>query len=267
MMRRARLAGSWYPAEESRLLELTGSGRGSGGLVAGVLPHAGLMFSARLTRLFFDRLDGSVERLLIVSPSHYYALGKGVVVTSSYTSAETPLGEVAVRPLHIASAIEDDSVIAKEHGLEVFLPFAKARGGLEVSFLVLGRASTYDSLEAMEAVLLDQLDGRTALVASSDFTHYGARFGYQPYGHRGALEEVRKHDITIAGLLARTEVDSVFPIHEETTICGIVPAMATALVAKERGLEGRILGSDDSASILGEGDGDFVSYVAIGWGR
>lgn len=266
MMRRARLAGSWYPADEDRLLELTGSGRGSGDLVAGVLPHAGLMFSARLTRLFFDRLDKSVERLLIVSPSHYYALGEGMAVTSSFTSAQTPLGEVAVRPMHIASAIVDDSVIAKEHGLEVFLPFVKARGGLEVSFLVLGRASSYASLLAFEDVLCGQLDGRTALVASSDFTHYGARFGYQPYGHMGALEKVRKHDLSLAGKLARGEVDSVFPHHEETTVCGIVGAMATSLIAKEHGLDGRILGSDDSASILGEGDEDFVSYVAIGWG-
>ena len=141
MMRRARLAGSWYPADEDRLLELTGSGRGSGDLVAGVLPHAGLMFSARLTRLFFDRLDKSVERLLIVSPSHYYALGEGMVVTSSFTSAQTPLGEVAVRPMHIASAIVDDSVIAKEHGLRSVEVYVKGPGaGREAAIRALAAA-------------------------------------------------------------------------------------------------------------------------------
>ena len=98
-----------------------------------------------------------------------------------------------------------DEAIQSEHALEMFIPFCAARS-LAVGFAVVGDVSGRDALDALSRDVSALLDGRTALIASSDFTHYGRRFGYMPYGADGEKKAVAE-DLRIASLLCRAGVD------------------------------------------------------------
>ena len=92
----------------------------------GVLPHAGLMYSGRFIRDFFSNLDSRVDRVLVISPSHYHVLPDDTFVISSFDSAASPLGSVPVFRPDLPGAMVCDEAIQSEHALEMFIPFCAA---------------------------------------------------------------------------------------------------------------------------------------------
>ena len=264
MERRALFVGSWYPADRHGLEAIVSTGRDlGGGALMGVLPHAGLMYSGRFIRDFFSNLDSRVDRVLVISPSHYHVLPDDTFVISSFDSAASPLGSVPVFRPDLPGAMVCDEAIQSEHALEMFIPFCAARS-LAAGFAVVGDVSGRDALDVLARDVSALLDGRTALIASSDFTHYGRRFGYMPYGADGEKKAVAE-DLRIASLLCRADVDGILPVRHSRTICGIVPAMIVSLVASSLGLSGQVVDSGTSCGIMGTSGDDFVSYVSIFW--
>src|SRR5436309_10748002 len=96
-IRRAAVAGSWYPGSKSALAaavdaHLANADRDvAGELVALVAPHAGLMYSgpvaAHAYRLLRDR---TFDVVVLVGPSHFAGFeGVSVVPSGGF---ETPLG-------------------------------------------------------------------------------------------------------------------------------------------------------------------------------
>ena len=154
----------------------------------GVLPHAGLMYSGRFIRDFFSNLDSSIDRVLVISPSHYHVLPEDTFVISSFDSAASPLGSVPVFRPDLPGAMVCDEAIQSEHALEMFIPFCAARS-LAVGFAVVGDVSGRDALDALARDVRALLDGRTALIASSDFTHYGRRCRRRKEGRRRGSED------------------------------------------------------------------------------
>ena len=108
------------------------------------------------------------------------------------------------------------------------------------------------------------MDEKTAFIASSDFTHYGRRFGYTPYGNY-ALERVKDSDYKIASSLAVGDTEGVFSIHENTTICGIAGAMILSYAAKLKGLKGEVGDHYTSYDVYPDCADDFVSYFDVFW--
>ncbi|HEV3140551.1 MAG TPA: AmmeMemoRadiSam system protein B, partial [Vicinamibacterales bacterium] len=77
-IRKAAVAGSWYPATASALAaavdrHLAGATRDVGGdLVALVAPHAGLMYSGPVAAHAYHLLGGrTFDVAVLVGPSHY----------------------------------------------------------------------------------------------------------------------------------------------------------------------------------------------------
>ena len=182
-----------------------------GRITGAVLPHAGLYFSGRGIAHAFtepDRLD-RIERVLILSPSHYEPLQTGALYVESFDRHETPLGDLAGEPSFASrlreilgdAVVTADAVIAAEHGTEMFLPFVRsALPASRVSLVLVPtpRVSAAASGEpvaeidrfarAIRDVLYAEDSGgleRTLVIMSSDFTHYGTRFGYTPFGMPG----------------------------------------------------------------------------------
>ena len=262
MLRRAGFRGSWYPYGPAENEEIVGSGRSHGNAIAAVLPHAGLMYSGSLIRSFFDQLPQNADRAILLSPSHYFRIPPGKIVTSSFTEAETPCGPIPARRLDADCCIEANEAIAAEHGLEMFLPFL-GRRGMEVSFGIVSQLDEGDA-KRFAAGLLPLLAPGTVLIASSDFTHYGRRFGYAPYG-QDAKQRVLEHDAEAAGMLAEGRGEEAYRRFRSSTICGIAPAAIVAEASSQLGLEGE---EGPHATSLDEGggsDGDFVSYRTVIW--
>lgn len=262
MIRKACLRGTWYPYDKKGNEEITGELKSHGNEKAAVLPHAGLIFSGEIIRAFFSIVPENATKAIILSPSHYYRLQRNVIYTSDFTSSETPFGNVETIRLEIPGAEINDDVIAKEHGLEMFLPFI-GKLGLKVSYGVISALGNAADAAAIATRLLPIIDDETILIASSDFTHYGKRFGYTPYPANAVGETIR-HDRKCSEMLADGKGQEAYMEFRNSTICGIAPAAIAAETAAILGYDGSIGPSSTSVDITGDSD-DFVSYQSVIW--
>jgi AmmeMemoRadiSam system protein B len=186
-IRKAAVAGSWYPgsaatltAEVDEYLEAAGPVTAQGRLVALVSPHAGLRFSGPVAAYGYGLLRGrSPLTAVIVGPSHRAAF-EGVAV-HAHGAWDTPLGRVPIDE-GVAEALvgsgagvfEDASVHRDEHSLEMQMPFLQRLvPDLRVVPAMMGHQSRAQ-VEALAGALAKALQGRkdVVLVASSDLSHY-----------------------------------------------------------------------------------------------
>lgn len=186
-LRKAAVAGSWYPgsaealaaAVDRHLAAVVDAPPAPRDLVALVAPHAGLMYSGPVAAYSYRLLRGrAVDLIVLVGPSHYVGFD-GVAIDRSGGFA-TPLG-VAHIDLECAEALMQASPIvhehppahAREHSLEMQLPFTRRLApAAKIVPLVVGR-QTADTARALGDALGAVLKGRNALVvASTDLSHY-----------------------------------------------------------------------------------------------
>ncbi len=267
MIRNSIFAGHWYPADPDQLDQLVTwePEEGRKARIA-ILPHAGLYFSHRGIAHFFARLADGVDRIILLAPSHYAYLRPDHILTGDFTGYQTPYGVIPGKPLS-GFDTGGESAIWQEHAVEMVLPFIAKKGGISVST---GLISQVSDPKPLAQTLLSQMDEHTALIASSDFTHYGASFDHIPYGARVTLEvrdKVEEEDRSLAGILASGDAKEAlgFCRDHRSTVCGIAPGTIAATVAKHLGLEGEVADYYTSYD-LGGGDDSFVGYATVLWG-
>jgi hypothetical protein len=134
--------------------------------------------------------------------------------------------------------------------------------------LLVGQMGERDCTAAAQA-LLPLLDANTLLVVSSDFTHYGPRFGYAPFGRsapaaRAKIQELQ--DNAVASL-AKLDADG-FRRHldiTDDTICGRhgLSTMTELLRTIAPKAQGVLLAEYASVDLPGMSDDNSVSYVAM----
>lgn len=142
-----------------------------------IAPHAGYVYSGPIAGSAYAALAGSarrIERVLLLGPSHTLAF-RGLAAPTADSFA-TPLGDV---PLDRAAltAIADlpqvqtlNAAHAREHGLEVHLPFLQiVLGAFTLVPLVVGETRPEEV-----AAVMERLWGgpETLIVISSDLSHY-----------------------------------------------------------------------------------------------
>ena len=106
------------------------------------------------------------------------------------------------------------------------------------------------------------MDSRTIVAASSDFTHYGRRFGYVPF-EGNVRENLRKLDTGAIDFILKKNCSAFLTYVEETgaTICGATPiALLLHMLPPES--RGALLSYYTSGDILGDYN-DTVSYASI----
>lgn len=280
-VRKAWYAGTWYAAEPEPLrstiigaideAEKHDGSKGSAFLA--VLPHAGLTYSARGIAHLLLHVPASLEHVLIISPSHHMIVPDDTLSFGLFSGYDTPLGRLgafrtALEPLGPDATL----AIEREHAVEMVMPFLaylqeKQGKPISVATALVSHVTSMAHAQRISHQLSPLLrDGRTMIIASSDFTHYGNRFGHTPFGaHVDAkvLAAVRAEDLRIAGLLAAGEPGSL--IRARTTICGLAGATIVSLVARERGLSGNVADYYTSSDVLGSRASDFVAYGTILW--
>jgi AmmeMemoRadiSam system protein B len=172
--------GSFYPARAAeladtvgRLLEAARPPHLPGELRALVAPHAGYAFSGAVAAAAFATLPPPAAglRVALLGPSHFRPL-RGVAVSGA-DAWETPLGTVPVdRRLRAtavaAGAVVDDEPHARDHALEVELPFLQqcVGEGLRVLPAAIG-GDPEETVAVIEALAADAL-----IVVSTDLSHY-----------------------------------------------------------------------------------------------
>lgn len=267
---RRRLAkrGLWYPHDTGDLMALMGmEPREPGTGWAAVLPHSGLWYTAPMLTGFFKQLPESVDSLLILSPSHHFPLLPDSAVTWGYSSAETPFGDVEVFDPGLATSYAKDP-LAAEHGIEMFLPYAGLLG-LRVSFLLLGPFSCHDSALLFSEKLAKAVRPGLAVVASSDFTHYGDDFNNKPWHEMVAERKALERDANACDLarIGRTET-LLREYSGGPDICGLAGVVALSGAMAKLGVPGRLASQATTNDALdGRGESSrFISFASVIWG-
>jgi hypothetical protein len=249
-VRQPAVAGLFYPADTGTLqatvqqyLE-TALAKASGPAPKAVIaPHAGYIYSGPIAASAYARLwpaRDTLKRIILIGPSHYVAFD-GLALSSASAFA-TPLGTVPIdtqaqaQVQHLPQVIVLDSVHAREHSLEVHLPFLQTLlGEFSVVPIAVGDAAA----EEVASVLEKLWDGEeTAIVVSSDLSHY--------YDYETA---VRLDQATSRAI----EALQVQDIHYEQA-CGRIPITGLLVAARRRGLHASTVDLRNSGDTAGPKD-------------
>jgi len=237
--RPSALAGAWYPGDPATLSELVdgmldaADGEPVEGRVrALVLPHAGYQYSGPTAAAGVDQVrGGDYRRVVVLAPTHHVGFdGLSIADVDAY---ETPLGAIpldkeAIERLRRSPLVQSiPDAHASEHSIEIELPLLQRalKPGWHLVPILVGDLAPEDYPRAAD-LLRPLADDRTLIVASSDLTHYGPRFGYLPFPADDALPGKIKglDDGAIEKILAR-DGPGLLDYQSRTgiTMCGYRP--------------------------------------------
>ncbi len=238
------VAGAFYTSDKTSLeRELDGYLKGAKmgarkdarGIVAGVAPHAGYMYSGWVAGFTYARIAeeyASPPTFVLVGPNH---TGEGSGIALSLQDWVTPLGEVR-NDKELARAIQknsnlidfDETAHLHEHSVEVQLPFLQ-RTYKNFNFvpicMMMQDAETAEDVGRAVAKAARELKRDVVLIASSDFTHYESAASANKKD-KLALAAIEKMDV-------RAFLETVG--RERISACGYAPIGAAIVYAKEMG--------------------------------
>lgn len=231
------LAGQWFQDSERALRdEIAERCKGitvvrKKNVCAAVVPHAGYRYSGSVAAGVYLRIaPKDFRRIIVMGPSHYVGMRNKISVPDA-THYATPLGELAadtdfirrLRALPFVTHRPDAHI--REHSDQIQLPLIQAclATNIPAVCMVCGQ---FDAVSLVEAAggLRELMDEGTLFVASSDFTHYGANYGYVPFKDQ-VFEKLETLDMGIFDLFARKDLAGFMRHLDETgaTVCGRDP--------------------------------------------
>ena len=279
-------AGSWYPADPAELRGLlerlfAESERRTGPYLpprasAFVVPHAGLIYSGAVAAAAYRHLRvREPERVVVLGFSHHGAPPGAWIPDLS--ALRTPLGEVSVDREFAAALAEGGAFGRKneealcDHSVELQLPFLQISVPAAKVVPVYVSRLTHQARAAAAHKLASLLGPETVVVASSDFTHYGKGFSYQPFpvdeyaGER--LREIDEGAIEAAGTLCADQFLAELRT-SGSTLCGIEPIALLLETLRLAGRDEEIFQTTLDYRTSGDITGDYthsVSYAALGY--
>ncbi len=287
--RQPRFAGQWYEADASKLrtqleqfmqkvdrvpVEKTDdvvieNPSIAGSVLAIVSPHAGYTFSGQTAAFAFDSVKGrKIERVWLLGPSHYVGFHGAALPTESVFA--TPLGdlpldrqvidELARYPLFEVSS----EIHRREHSLEMQLAFIKlAMENAKIVPIAIGTLTDASEVRLVARLLLRYIDKDDLVIVSSDFTHFGPRYGYQPF-REDIQQSIKRLDGQAFQYLSRCDLEGFLEFHNTTgdTICGLYPC-AVLLGMLPEGARGTLLNYRTSRDSILEDEENSVSYMAL----
>jgi hypothetical protein len=201
--------------------------------------------------------------MVLVGPSHFVPFD-GIAVSGA-AGFETPLGIAAVDEsvaraivAQTALARADDAAHAREHSLEMQLPFIRRLAPqAKIVPMLMGR-QTARTAETLGDALGKVLHGRKALlVASTDLSHYH---------DRGTAKRL---DGIVADCVSRFDIEGLQEALERQPdhACGGWPTVAVMRAARALGArDAVILSYADSGDVSGD-TSSVVGYLAAALGR
>jgi AmmeMemoRadiSam system protein B/AmmeMemoRadiSam system protein A len=272
------MAGSFYTANPDHLRRqvaamLAAEDRPERPAVALVVPHAGYVYSgATAAKAFMCLTDSDVRRVILLGPSHHRRFSGGALPARNLSAFATPLGEVALDREAIAVLRKRAEFQGPadshgpEHSLEVQLPFLQlVLPEAHVVPVLVGLETDRELCRRMAEALLELIDTQTAVVVSSDFTHHGAGYGYQPFVGEADLANtlVGLGRATVERLAALDSTGYWYQVEVSgDTVCGRRPlAVLAELLEGGFAGSGRVIGVTTSGHVSGDWRSS-VTYAA-----
>ena len=252
--RPAAVAGTFYPADPSELARVVDAAVAAATATepipkALIVPHAGYEYSGPIAGSGYAQLAAArdrIRRVVLVGPAHRVPL-RGLAVSGAGAFA-TPLGRVEVdddarrRVLVLPQVRIDDEAHAREHSLEVHLPFLqRVLRSFRVLPLVVGEAES-----TVVARVLDAVWGgpETAVVVSTDLSH--------------------DHDYETAADLDRRTARAIMAARPDAlapeAACGASAVRGLLETVRRRGLRVRLL------DLRSSGDTSDLRDAVVGYG-
>ena len=266
MIREPAFAGHFYPEDPATLRAAVGecleAGSGDPAIAAFaiVVPHAGYVYSGRIAGAVYGgtRLP---ERLVILCPNH---TGRGEpVAVMNRGGWRTPLGVAPVDGTladlilsRCPMATIDDEAHRHEHSLEVQLPFLQVLRPEPRFVPVCVGIAGLPELAALGRGLAEALalaGGGAGIVVSSDMSHY-LPADVARAQDRAALERIEAMDPEGLHRVVRERAISM---------CGIAPAVAGLVAAREAGARSARLIAYGNSGDAGGGYGSVVAYAGL----
>ena len=253
-IRSAAVAGSFYPAGAEELNTLLDDCFNSSplgpagvlepdpGMIAGLVPHAGPMYSGPCAAYLYSRLDPSVKRIILLGVNHRGHGHKAAL--SPWLAWQSPLGDVAVDDQlteflqeRVKFLKRDADAHAGEHSIEIQLPFLQrvlrqfAFVPISLSYLSVDECAELGGALA-EACQTLPVNGKTIILASSDLNHYLSPRKTEELD-RLAIDQVLS--LSPEGLIRVVEEKNI-------TMCGVLPTAVLLFAANAMGARrGRLL--------------------------
>ncbi|UCD21196.1 MAG: AmmeMemoRadiSam system protein B [archaeon] len=244
MIRKPVVAGQFYESDPEKLkqqirgcfLHRFGPGKlplheSSNKRLGLVVPHAGYLFSGPCAaHAYSEFVKHKVNTVILLGPNH-----SGISKTFfsvSFKDFQTPLGVVrnnkalGRKIVQETEADQDEDAHENEHSLEVQLPFLQFISQDFNIVPILISSPTYERCKEFALKLAELVDENTAIIASSDFTHYGPNYGFLPFNFdMNGKKKLYDLDKSIIGEILRLNDKRFFDKASKSTVCGLFPIL------------------------------------------
>lgn len=238
-------------------------------ILAIVAPHAGYAFSGQAAAYAYKTLQGQkIKRVFLLGPSHHVGF-HGAALPMAVTFA-TPVGDLEVDK-EVVAELKEYPLFSKmaevhkvEHSLEMQLPFIKeVLGDVKIVPIVVGTLSDSTEIHLLSEILKGYISSSDLVVVSSDFTHFGPRYQYQPFSDN-VSENLHKLDSRAYHYVSSLDLEGFLKFEDETkdTICGFYPlTVLMALLPESTHVS--LLKYYTSSDVFPEEKDNSVSYMSI----
>lgn len=266
MIRQPAVAGHFYPGNPQQLRQevegfIAAGAAGPAQKAIGVIsPHAGYVYSGHVAGAVLARIQ-IPHKVIVLCPNH---TGFGAWAAINTEGAwQTPLGEVPIdknlaeRLVQLDRQLEEDTMAhAREHALEVQLPFLQVlQGDLQMIPLCLSHFSYAECkhLGGALAALIEESQDPILMVASSDMNHYESQ-------ERTLVKDQKAIDC----ILERDPEKLYQTVHDENiSMCGIIPVTCMLIAANQLGAKhAELVKHATSGDVSGDYSG-VVGYAGL----
>ena len=261
------VAGTFYPADKKELKDtidtfLSKVNRipGEGNIIALISPHAGYRYSGQVAAYGYKHIqDRDIRKIILIGQSHHEGFKGASVYTNG--SFKTPLGNVEIDEKSAKKLLNENADVkfypeafAKEHSIEVQLPFLQSMLKDFTIIPILIGSPTRQTFEHLISELTEMMDGQTLMIASTDLSHY--------HGYSEAVEmdsklisAIERLSVMNAGELVQTG---------KSEMCGSIPVIIAMEVAKRHGANlGVLFNYANSGDVTQEKD-KVIGYASMG---
>ncbi|MGB2937004.1 MAG: AmmeMemoRadiSam system protein B [Phycisphaerae bacterium] len=268
-------AGRWFPADAEKL------GRTVDAFlslpepavprqpIALVCPHAGYQYCGAVAGKAYATLKGyPYRRVILLGPSHQAQVrGASVLRVEAY---KTPLGSIRVDAeardalLECSIVTEQPAAHQNEHSVENQLPMLqRVLKDFKMVEVLVGNLKP-EERATLAAAVRDLVNEETLLVVSTDFCHFGPRFGHVPFREhvRDSLKALNDRAVE---KIVQVDVAGWDTFLRETgdTICGRdAVGLLLEILEPWDDVQGRRVAYNTSGDVTGDWSNS-VTYAAV----
>jgi len=276
-VREPAVAGAFYPDSASKLkldiekfMEEALPAR-TRNVVAIIVPHAGYIYSGQICADAFGQVKDKQYDVIIILGTNHTTPGFEKISLHPGTGFRTPLGIAPIEREVVSEILASDpddcvldkSVHAREHSVEVIVPFVQVVfPEAKIVPVVVGSPDVAMCTRFGRALAKVVKNRRALIIASSDLSHYPAAEDAVAVD-RKTLKAITTLDPALLHSVTESQMNMRVP-NLVTCACGEAPVMAAMAAAKSLGATHGVVVSYANSGDVSIGDrSEVVGYGAV----